>query len=176
MTLAGLIVHSAAPAPSRVRAIAADDLDELVSMCGEHARFEKAVFATAGKAKALGNALFAPAPRLHAWIALCDGRAVGYATASSEFSTWSASAFLHMDCLFVREGFRDAGVGADLLAAVIKHARTHGLHQLQWQTPHWNHAASRFYRRQGATEQHKRRFILRLSDTDIRTSDIENPH
>jgi hypothetical protein len=49
-----------------------------------------------------------------------------------------------------------------LLAAVIVAARDAGCVQVQWQTPDWNVDAARFYRRAGAVERAKRRFVLSL--------------
>ncbi|HEU4664427.1 MAG TPA: GNAT family N-acetyltransferase [Dokdonella sp.] len=130
----------------------------LVALCAEHARFEGAGFAVEGKAEALAAALDAPAPRLFAWLAERDGVAVGYASASFEYSTWDAREFLHMDCLYLRDGTRGAGIGTALLGALVAHARAHGCAELQWQTPAWNVDAARFYRRMGAAEAPKLRY------------------
>jgi GNAT superfamily N-acetyltransferase len=65
-----------------------------------------------------------------------------------------------MDCLFVRDGWRNAGVGIALLNRVVAQARVMKISNTQWQTPDWNIDASKFYRRQGATEILKRRFFL----------------
>lgn len=136
------------------------DLDGVVGLCAEHARYERAEYDAAGKAERLASALFGAAPRLHAWVAALDGALIGYATATAEFSTWRAAEYLHLDCLYVRDGQRGAGVGAALLGAVMQFAREHGYPQVQWQTPQWNGDAARFYRRQGATDQAKLRFVL----------------
>jgi len=145
-----------------VRRVSRQDLAALVVMCGEHARYERATLVAAGMAERLARALFAPSPRLHAWVAEAHGELLGYATATVEFSTWQAREFLHMDCLFVREGRRGDGVGVSLLAAVIAAARHTGCAEIQWQTPDWNADAARFYRRAGASEKPKRRFFLQL--------------
>src|SRR5882757_10376413 len=131
------------------------DIAALVALCGEHADFERCGYEAAGKAVRLGEGLFSPAPRLYAWVAVADGTAVGYATASPEYSTWSACEYLHMDCLFVRPEGRGASVGAALLDSVVQLARLRGYGEVQWQTPHWNVDASRFYRRHGGVDQPK---------------------
>lgn len=151
-------------ATGMVRRAQPDDLEALVAMCGEHARYEKASLAPALTVEALAQALFLPSPRLHAWVAGAAGELSGYATATLEFSTWQACEFLHMDCLFVREGRRGGGTGAALLAAVADFARRAGCAEVQWQTPAWNVDAARFYRRLGAVEKPKCRFFLRLDD------------
>jgi GNAT superfamily N-acetyltransferase len=145
-----------------VRRVGRQDMAALVAMCDEHARYERAPGLPAGVAGRLEQALFATPPRLQAWIAEAHGELLGYATASTEFSTWQAREFMHMDCLFVRGGRRGDGVGVSLLAAVIVAARDAGCVQVQWQTPDWNVDAARFYRRAGAVERAKRRFVLSL--------------
>ena len=98
-----------ADAAACVRPVSRQDLAALVVLCGEHAVYERAVHASAGMAEGLARALFATPPRLHAWVAEAGGELLGYATATTEFSTWQAREFLHMDCLFVREGRRGDG-------------------------------------------------------------------
>lgn len=144
----------------RVRLAVADDLEELVVMCGEHASYERAACDPEGLTDRLRHALRSRHPRLHAWVADAGDGLVGYATAAAEFSTWAGREYLHMDCLFVRDGWRGAGIGAALLAAVVAHARKCRCAEIQWQTPVWNEGAARFYRRAGAQEQSRRRFFL----------------
>ncbi len=147
-----------------VRSATRQDLAALVALCGDHAQYEGATLEPAGMAERLARALFATPPRLHAWVADAGGDLLGYATATTEFSTWQAREFLHMDCLFVRDGRRGDGIGASLLAAVIAAARRVGCVEIQWQTPDWNADAARFYRRAGAVEKPRRRFFLQLED------------
>ena len=147
-----------------VRQVAIDDLGELVELFVEHAQYEGAAFDPDGVADRLLDALWTQPVRLHAWVATSGAGLMGYAAATAEFSTWMARDYLHMDCLFVRDGWRGAGIGTALLAAVIEHACDSGYLVLQWQTPAWNKDAARFYRRNGAVEKIKRRYLL-----DVRT-------
>jgi GNAT superfamily N-acetyltransferase len=139
------------------------DVDAIVELCAEHADFERAIYEPLGKAARLSAALFKPEPRLFAWVALVEGSPVGYATAAPEYSTWGAGEYLHMDCLYVRSRQRRAGIGVALLECVVAQARQHGYGEVQWQTPDWNVDACRFYRRQGASQQLKIRFVLGIS-------------
>jgi GNAT superfamily N-acetyltransferase len=143
-----------------VRLMDIGDVDTLLVLCAEHARFERAHFEVEGKSEGLREALFGVTPRLRAWVAIVQGQAVGYATATEEFSTWNAISFLHMDCLFVRPGHRNGGIGAALLGSVVLYARARALPTVQWQTPSWNVDACRFYERHGAIAHHKVGFRL----------------
>ncbi|MGH8145725.1 MAG: GNAT family N-acetyltransferase [Rhodanobacteraceae bacterium] len=145
-----------------VRPARVADLAELVVLFAEHARHECAVFHPEGVTARLRDALWSNPPRLRGWVADSAAGLIGYATAAPEFSTWAACEYLHMDCLFVRDGWRGAGIGAALLAAVAGHACDQGYPEVQWQTPAWNEDAARFYRRNGAAEKSKRRFALDL--------------
>lgn len=150
------------PTDIQIRLAGMDDLDDLLQLCAEHACHEGSAYVVQGKREGLGRALFSPSPRLWAWVAQAESGLVGYVTATREFSTWQACDFLHMDCLYVCASRRNVGLGAALLKTVAVHARKLGLQEIQWQTPDWNLAAARFYRRAGATDQRKLRFSLRL--------------
>lgn len=141
----------------RVRPAGCKDLDALVALCAEHAVYEQASSVPAGAHDRLAQALFAEPRRLLGWVAE-DGEPIGYLTATLDFSTWRAREFLHMDCLYVREGYRGVGIGLSLFEALRNHSRTLGVDEIQWQTPDWNMDAARFYRRLGAVEAAKLRY------------------
>jgi hypothetical protein len=64
----------------------------------------------------------------------------------------------------VRDGYRGIGTGAALLAVVRRFAHDQRCIELQWQTPDWNQDAARFYRREGAFELSKTRFVLQVCE------------
>lgn len=145
-----------------VRRVAGDATDRLVPLCLEHAAFERIPHALANRMDALAAALDAAPPRLHAWLAEHAGEAVGYATASLDFSTLAAAPYVHMDCLYVCEGWRGRAIGQLLWRSVRGFALASGCTAMQWQTPEWNEGAARFYLRLGAHESRKRRYALAL--------------
>jgi len=126
-----------------------------------HARFElSATVLPADWAERMGE-LVASA-RLYLFVARIAGNPIGYATMTRDVSTWGAAEYAHLDCLFVTDGQRDAGIGLLLIDAVRGHARSLGIRELQWQTPPWNEGAIRFYTRLGARQETKERFALSL--------------
>jgi GNAT superfamily N-acetyltransferase len=147
-----------------IRAAEPADIPEFVRMCSEHASYERATYDPRNKEAQLADAIFGPAPKLAAWVAEADGALVGYATGMIEFSTWACGFYVHMDCLFVRDGLRGLGVGAKLLECVAQFARNSDALEVQWQTPVWNLDAARFYERAGASSSQKLRFTLSLVD------------
>ena len=150
----------------QVRRASGADVPRLLPLCVEHAAFERLPHALDHAAPDLTAALDGTPALLHAWLAECGDEAVGYATASLDFSTLAAARYLHMDCLFVRENWRNRAIGRQLWQALHDFARASGCRQMQWQTPEWNTAAARFYRRLGACELRKRRYVLPL-DADM---------
>lgn len=143
-----------------IRRVREADLNELIGLCAEHAAYERADFSSGGKIEGLQRSIFETG-RLHAWFAEAQGRAIGYATATLEYSTWNAAEFVHMDCLFVVVEYRGTGTGSALLHAVLQYASQQGVDEVQWQTPDWNVNAVQFYRRKGAVGLPKVRFKRR---------------
>ncbi|MEU9912238.1 GNAT family N-acetyltransferase [Streptomyces sp. NPDC051001] len=144
-----------------VRRVRPEELADVVALITEHSAYEKAEPPAPGLEERLRSLLFgSPEPRLRCLVAELDGIVVGYATCSAEVSTWDGTEYLHMDCLFLRDGNRGLGIGESLMAAVRDEARALGLGQVQWQTPAWNEGAIRFYARIGAVSKEKLRFFL----------------
>lgn len=138
------------------------DVAELVGLMRDHAEYERAAPPPADLAERLPRVLFGETSRVVAFVAEQSGRLLGYATCSTEISTWEAAEFLHLDCLYLSGDSRGAGTGRLLVDAVIDEARDRGLGELRWQTPEWNVDAQRFYNRLGATSVTKRSYSLAL--------------
>lgn len=145
----------------RVRPAAPADVPEIVRLCAEHARFERAEHDGSGLGERLSEALFGSNPRLMAWVVAGEGgRLFGYATATVEFSTWSGRSYLHLDCLYLDASLRGQGYGRKLMGAAMDAARRSGCREAQWQTPSWNAEAIGFYERLGARGAAKVRFTI----------------
>lgn len=143
------------------------DIPQLIPLFAEHADFEAASFVVDGEfAGRLVAAASGAQPRVQLWLAVEAENVLGYAAASCEFCTWSATEYLHLDCLYVREARRGAGTGARLVSAVVERAQQMGLTEIQWQTPAWNSRAIAFYRRLGAKALEKQRFYLDIISSD----------
>ncbi|MFF8373240.1 GNAT family N-acetyltransferase [Streptomyces lydicus] len=150
---------------ARVRRARVDDLPHVVQLVSEHAAYERAAPPPTDLARRLETLLFGTdSPRLRCFVAeLDDGEIIGYASCAPEVSTWDGAEYLHLDCLFLRDGHRGLKVGPLLVDAVVAEARELGLGQVQWQTPPWNTDAIRFYDRLGAEAKEKRRYHLPVS-------------
>jgi GNAT superfamily N-acetyltransferase len=144
-----------------IRFASPSDLEAIVSLCIAHAAYEKAEIDPGKIRESLGAHLFTSSPRAWCAVAEADGELVAYTTWSREFSTWHAAEYVHMDCLYVRDEHRNAGLGRLLLDFVARAAAMSGCEFIEWQTPHWNVDAMRFYERAGAVPSPKVRYRWR---------------
>ena len=81
-------------------------------------------------------------------VAERDGVPAGYVSAVRKLHLWLGTDILALDDLFVREGYRDAGVGRLLMRELA--AVADGM-LIRWEVQEDNVAAQRFYRRLGAS-------------------------
>ena len=145
-----------------IRTCEPGDLDSLVALCSKHAAYEKSEYNDNGKAEQLKEALFAVNPALYCMVVENKKNLIGYCSYTFDFSTWGADYFLHLDCLFIEEGFRGMSIGEKLIRQVISIAKEKNCINVQWQTPSFNADAIRFYKRIGATGCEKQRFTFHL--------------
>lgn len=138
------------------------DLPKLVILCKKHAEFEKADYAPEGKEENLKKALFGENPQLYCLVVAVKETIVGYASYTFDFSTWDASTFLYMDCLFLEEETRGFGIGELLIEKLKEIGTQKNCVNIQWQTPQFNERAIKFYNRMGAKGKDKVRFTLTL--------------
>ena len=141
-----------------VRLVRPSEIESVIRLCEEHAAYEKAEFSAKGIAERLHSAIFSDVPRLWCFVAEIGEEIIGYATCTRDFSTWRAADYLHLDCLYITQEHRKAGIGAEVMQAIMEHADRLGCAVLEWQTPSWNKRAARFYERLGARSSYKLRF------------------
>ncbi|WP_035652733.1 GNAT family N-acetyltransferase [Flavobacterium sp. ASV13] len=138
------------------------DLPKLLVLLQKHAEFEKAEFSSEGKKENLKNALFSEKPKLFCMVVTTKETIVGYVSYTFDFSTWDASTFLYMDCLFLEENARSFGIGEVLIEKLKEIGTQNNCVNIQWQTPEFNERAIKFYKRIGAKGKDKVRFTLTL--------------
>ncbi len=97
-------------------------------MIYEHAAYENGGSLPSDLAIRLAPLLFGTPPsRLRRFVGASHaGALVGYSTVTAELSTWQASEFLNMDCLFIRDHARGHGLGKLSMAVIKGEAAAHG--------------------------------------------------
>lgn len=143
-----------------IRYVEECDLDLLVILCEEHARYENVPYQVNGKSKSLAKYIFKAEPDLYCLVVVVDENVVGYATYMRQFSTWDACFYLYMDCLFLREEMRGFGLGERIVERIKVEAEKLNCNLIQWQTPDFNVPAIKFYRHLNAIPENKVRFFL----------------
>lgn len=136
------------------------DLPDLVNLCKAHAEYEKSEYSVDGKEQGLREGIFGEPKRLHVWIVEVDGKPEGFTSFTFDFSTWEASSFLYMDCLYLNEICRGKGIGTEIMNRIRKVAKEKKCVNIQWQTPEFNAMAIRFYVGLGSVGKQKMRFFM----------------
>ena len=147
---------------STIRFVKQTDLEKLITLCEEHALYEKADFSKEGKKESLQKHLFSKTSTLHCLVVELDSKLIGYATYMKQFSTWDANFYVYMDCLFLNKHSRGLGLGVELMNQIKQKSIQLDCNLIQWQTPTFNTGAIKFYNRIGAYSKDKKRFFLDL--------------
>ena len=135
-----------------------EDMEQVVALCQEHARFEGTEVGRDLTSTALSSFIFTSG-QVKCLVVEQGKQVVGYATFMIQFSTWNAAYYLYLDCLFLKEEVRGKGMGVEMMEEIRKYAIAHNLTLMEWQTPCFNTGAIRFYHRLGAESRPKERFF-----------------
>jgi ribosomal protein S18 acetylase RimI-like enzyme len=144
------------------------DIPALILLCREHADFENTEYDLINQETNLIRDLFSNYPKLFCWVVEdALGKLTGYCSYTLEYSTWTASCFIHMDCLYLQPEARKQQLGKLLMKKMVAHARELKVSQIQWQTPDTNENAIGFYKKIGASAKPKIRFFLNTEEFNM---------
>lgn len=134
-----------------VRKATRDDASAILSLVDALAEYEKlSPPDTSAKARLIRDMTANP-PRFEAYLAECDGRAVGYAFVFETYSSFLALPTLYLEDLFVLPEYRQKKAGYALFTTLVKEAHARGCGRMEWTVLDWNQLAINFYKRLGAT-------------------------
>lgn len=138
-----------------IREAATDDVDDLVRLVRELARYEKEPQSAVATAEHFRDALFPRegSPAAYAHVAERDGAVVAMAVWFTTFSTWTGRPGLWLEDLFVEPSQRGLGIGTALLAQLARICAERDWTRLEWAVLDWNTPALEFYRSHGAQPQ-----------------------
>ena len=138
------------------------DLPTLARLIAEHAQWESSSLPhsmeTASAQQNLKRLFFDSNSKLYCLVVETGDQVVGYATAAKQTSTWLATHYLYIDCLYLSEVARGQGVGRLMMQQLNRKAKELGCRHLEWQTPEFNQEAIGFYQKLGAVAKRKQRF------------------
>jgi GNAT superfamily N-acetyltransferase len=142
---------------TRIRPAQPSDVDAIVELVRELARYEREPDAAQATTDDFHAALFGLDPRVHAQVAEVelDGRwaVVGMAVWFVSFSTWTGRHGLWLEDLFVLPEHRRLGLGRALLATLAGVCAENSWTRFEWWVLDWNEPAHAFYRSLGAVPQ-----------------------
>ncbi len=159
-----------------IRKIRGDDFDSFIDMLAEMARglaMEERLWIIRDdvedrdiRLERLRDALLGNPPLFEALILEIRGRAVGFCTFHTSFSTWRGQPGLFLEDLFVRDSHRKSGLGERLMSRLARIARERDCHRIVWNVPEDDENVHRFYKRLGARELKEATMILREASFD----------
>ena len=135
-------------------------------MIRELAEFERALNLCVIEEADLTRDGFTANPKFRTLIADWHGQPAGYALFFGYYSSWTGPG-LFLEDLFVREQFRDRGIGKSLLASVARIALQERCYGVHWEVLDWNEKAIQMYKALGATFRDEWRTVV-LTDEALR--------
>ena len=138
---------------AHVRAATTDDVEAIVGMVYDLARYERAESDCHLTADQLRAALFGPHPAAFALVADQDGAPGGFALYFLNFSTWEGVHGIYLEDLYVRPELRGSGLGKALLSGLAQIAVERGYARVEWSVLNWNTPSIDFYLSLGALPQ-----------------------
>ena len=133
-----------------IREAGPGDVDAILRLVRESAVSQSEPDAVCIDAPLLRDEMFGARARVHALLAIDEGRAIGLALYFFLFSTWFSVNAIHLEDLYVDGASRRHGVGAALMRALADVASARGCGRVQWFVQRRNADAIRFYESVGA--------------------------
>ena len=132
-----------------IRKAKKSDVNDLLALIQELARFEKAPDAVSITAKELERDGFGSTPLFECFVAEVEDKIVGMALFYPRYSTWEGPTY-HLEDLIVEESMKQKGIGTALYQAFISYAHAKGVQRIEWVVLDWNSPAIEFYQKSGA--------------------------
>ncbi len=149
-----------------IRSATIHDVPLLRTLIRELAEFERALHFCVISEAELARDGFGTSPKYRALLAEWDGAPAGYALFFGYYSSWTGAG-LFLEDLFVREQFRDRGIGTALLAHVARIALLENCYGVHWEVVDWNQKAIDLYKSLGAEFRDQWRPVM-LTDDALR--------
>ena len=132
-----------------IRDATKDDMNDVLSLIKELARFEKEPDAVEISVEDLVAHGFSSDPLFICHVAVHENKTVGMSLGYKRYSTWKGPT-MHLEDLIVSKKYRKKGIGKALLSNFIKVANSLGAKRIEWAVLNWNTDAISFYEFNGA--------------------------
>ena len=129
----------------KIRAAKPTEFEDVYHLIKEFAIFIK----TPEKVKITPAQMVKDEKHFNCLVAVDGTTIVGFATYFFSYYSWTGRA-IYLDDLYVREKFRNQGIGNQLFDKVIELGKSEDCYKMKWQVTNWNKKAQEFYKRKGA--------------------------
>jgi GNAT superfamily N-acetyltransferase len=117
------------------------------------AAYEREPDAVQATEASLHDILFGLDAHVFAHVAEIEGEVVGIAVWFLNFSTWTGTAGIYLEDLYVADHARGTGAGKALFRALAQEAVAKSYARIDWAVLDWNEPAKDFYRAIGGQHQ-----------------------
>jgi len=130
----------------KIRSAVESDFPEIIKLFKEFAEFEK----LPSKMTNSVAQMLKEKEHFNCFIAENENKIIlGYSTYFFSYHTWIGKS-LYMDDLYVKENYRNQGIGKKLLKSIIEFAKKEECNKIRWQVSNWNKNGQEFYKKMGA--------------------------
>lgn len=133
----------------RVYDIQEQDCENLLFLIKQIAIYEKMLDQVTATKESLYQSIFID-KRAHVLMIEYDGKAVGYMLYFFNFSTFTGSANLYLEDLFILQEYRFLGIGKQMFQILASIAMKNNCQRIDWVCLNWNEPSLRFYKKIGA--------------------------
>ena len=133
-----------------IRAAVPDDVPSILGLVRELAEYERAAHEVVARELDYHAALFGPRRFVECDVVELDGEIVGMAMWFLRFSTWTGTACMYLEDLYVQPEHRRRGFGRALLVGLARRCVAEGWARFEWSVLDWNTPAREFYESLGA--------------------------
>ena len=135
----------------KIRSAGPGDVQIILDLIRDLAIYEKEEDQAKATADQIHEALFATDPTAYCeLVELEDGSIAGFALWFKNYSTWTGTAGIYLEDLFIRPKYRGEGYGKALLIYLAKKCIDNGWKRFQWWVLDWNEPSIAFYKSLGA--------------------------
>jgi GNAT superfamily N-acetyltransferase len=134
----------------KIRSATRDDANLILKFISDLAEYEKLAHEVVATTEQVETTLFGDQPPAEVVIAEWEAKPAGFALFFTNYSTFLGQPGIYLEDLFVDPGFRDKGIGKELLIYLARLAVDRDCGRLEWSVLDWNEPAIRFYENIGA--------------------------
>jgi diamine N-acetyltransferase len=135
----------------KIRNAGPGDVQIILDLIRDLAIYEKEEDQAKATADQIIEALFSSDPTAYCeLVEVEDGEIAGFALWFKNYSTWTGTAGIYLEDLFISPQYRGKGYGKALLVYLAKKCIDNGWQRFQWWVLDWNEPSIAFYKSLGA--------------------------